>query len=139
MASSRMITMMSIIVVTVLLFHLAGVIPAGSTAPGFLLTQTNLIDPQNLGDSSIYLVVAGLLTLGLAGLTVGTLVTRSFEAGLFYGVGVFIIGFFLNVFWDLIVIYEQLKLLDENFALLITLPLMLIYLLSIYDYARGRD
>ena len=85
------------------------------------------------------MVVAGLLTLGLAGLTVGTLVTRSFEAGLFYGVGVFIIGFFLNVFWDLIVIYEQLKLLDENFALLIKLPLMLIYLLSIYDYARGRD
>lgn len=133
---SRMIITTLILVVTILLFHFAGIIPDGSPT-GFVLGHLGLLNPEEFDSTGFYLVIIGLSALGIGGVTIGLFLSKSIDTAVYYGVGVLLLPFLLSMIWDLILIFNQLNAISNFLAVLIVSPLLVVWVLSLYDWVRG--
>ena len=133
---SRLVVATLIITVTILLFHFAGIIPSG-TPTGFVLGNLGLLHPENFDSTSFYQTLILLGALGVGGVTISLFVSKSLETAVFYGVGIILVPLLLSMLWDLILIFNQLSQLSNFLAVVIIAPLIVVWLMSLYDWVRG--
>jgi len=112
----------------VLLFYFAGVVEP--TNPLFKL----VFSPETMTLSDIYLTVIGGIATGLAVITVG-FITKSLELAAMTAV----VPAVLAVLWGFIDVYNALAGVNRVIATLIFGPILLLFILSMIDWWRGRD
>ena len=133
---SRIVVATLIITVTILLFHFAGIIPDG-TPTGFVLGKLGLIHPENFDSTAFYKIIIGLGALGIGGVTISLFASKSLETAIFYGVGILLVPFLLSMILDLILIFGLLSQFNNFLAVIVIAPLLVVWLVSIYDWVRG--
>lgn len=119
--------------VILLLFHFAGIIDTGVLSYILAVIQ----DPSNFGNFSYFTT----MNLALAGAAAGGAIalgvfTRSSPE--FYIILPIAVMFF-TITSDFVVLYQKLALIDTNLALLIISPLLIVFILTVVEWARGRD
>jgi len=138
MGQSRMITSAILVSVVVLLFHFAGMLEDSPSGTGYVLNNLGLTNPQNFGGTTFWTTVVGIGAISLAGIAIGGYVTRSLEGSIFFGVGILLIPVFIGMGWDLILIANEIRQINNMLAVMIISPLFFAYGLTIYDWAMGR-
>ncbi len=147
---SRLTTMILFISIILLLFHFGGMFGDASAVNcsdsttfgslnGYILNTLGATCPQNFGSSTMWTTIAGLGALALAGIIVGGILTKSLDLTLFAGGGIFLIGIFILIGWDLIFVFGKLREVNNMLAVMLISPMLIAYVLAIYDWARGRD
>ena len=116
----------------ILLFHLGGLIE--DTPNSVLLTV--LLSPQNILSSSLgTLAVVAIEFIGLVGAVILGIRGGNVELAASSGFAVFL----LNFGWDITIIFGVLRNANEVMALLILSPIMILYVITILEWWRGRD
>ena len=122
-------------VVWLLLFNFAGLMDGGST---FLLRGIGILNPENFKTTQFYIILTGIFVVTLAGVIIGSAIFR--DASLILLVKNVAIGeFLLFIFSDLLQLYNQIVFTNRYIALLIFVPLMLVYLLTLVEWVRGMS
>ena len=120
-------------VVWVLLFNFAGLMDGGSA---YLLKNVGILNPENLGTTVFYTTLLGIFAVTLAGIFIGSAIAR--DASVVLLIKTVLIGELLMVLlWDLVALFNVLVLTSKPVALLIFVPLMLVYLLTGVEWVRG--
>lgn len=122
-------------VVWVLLFNFAGLLGGGST---YLLNNIGILNPENLGSTQFYITMVAIFAVTIAGVAIGSAVFR--DASIILLIKNVAIGELLIVLlWDLLALYRVVTLTNRYIALLIFVPLMLVYLLTLAEWVRGMS
>lgn len=128
----QMTTFMMIMLGIALLFHIFGVIP--STTPNSILLNT-ILNPQDIASSPIMITVLAALTLA-TGLSVFLgFYTRNVEYALMIPIGLAL----FTLMWDFLAVVAVISAASKILAVIIFGPLLLIWVLTVVDYIRGRD
>ena len=116
-----------------LLFYFSGLLPEG-TVSNTLLSM--LLNPGNLKNSPIGLdsdvLFTGVMT---AGLVIGYLLYSNVELGI-TAIFVLAMGGFL---WDFTRVYNVVYLANPVIAILLFSPVMLLFIITLIEWWRGRD
>ena len=131
-------TYMIILPVVLLLFHFAGLIQG--TGLGYLLGVVGITEPQNLADSNWYAALYAIITtIAAAGIMIGIATKQdALSTAIALSALTFIPIFFL-IGWDLIVLYNTVKLSNAYVAAIVFGPLIIVYFMSAYNWWRGTD
>ena len=128
----KLTTYMIIISGLLLLFHLGGLVD--ETPNSEILTA--VLSPQNLQDTSFGLkAVVAIQFIGLAGAVVLGIRGGNVELAASSAFAIFL----LNAFWDLTVVFNVIRNVNEVMALLIFSPIMILFIITILEWWRGRD
>lgn len=119
------------ILVLIIIFRFAGIVPQSpsSWALGFALDPTTWSTSSFLNQvGAVLAVLGGSISLALLIVTRDPVVLRIPFA-----------LFLITVGWDIFGIYNILQIISQPFALLMCAPLMLIYIVSVVEWAMGLD
>jgi len=129
----KITTYLIMISLLVIGFHYAGLIT--DTPISFLLDA--LLNPQNLQTNSWYVQIAGILAGfgGVAAVVIGSFAPSRIEqaATLAFTSLLFVVG------WDLLAIFNQIKLINPVLAVFVMSPFIFVYILSAIEWWGGRD
>jgi len=140
---AKYIMMLSVVI---LLFHFAGLIPA-DTPSSYLLGTLGLTNPENLESTGF--VDSLTSTMSFSGVALLAAITAlaifiATRTSPIYLANYVITGFLLLIGWDIIKIYEVLKnsfglaaAAGNALSMLIISPLLLVYILAVYDWWRS--
>jgi len=128
---NKIIFIMSIILV---LFYFGGIIEGGSSANSILVNF--ILNPENIQNISLMGIIVGAMSgIGIFGaIYVGI---RTSNAELVANASVTI--FLLNVMWDFIIVFTEIKAENPFLAIFIFGSLFLAITITAYDFFRGRD
>jgi len=132
---SKVITLIVFLTVTVLLFVFSGTLEGGS----YLLESIGIDDPANIANTSFWGLLATMGALSVVGAIVGAIVTRSLQGILFFSVGAGMIPILRAMFMDLILVFNQLRNVNDALAIILIAPILVVIVFIIYDWIRGRD
>lgn len=128
----KITTYIAILSMVIIGFHFAGLIE--NTPISWFMNA--LLHPESLNVNSFYTELSGILALFAgAGIVIGTLVAGKIEQGatVAFTSLLFVIG------WDIVAIFNILRQLNEMVAIFIISPFLVIYVLSVIEWWRGRD
>ena len=121
--------------VWILLFNFAGLLDGGST---YLLNNIGILNPENLGSTQFYTTLVAIFAVTIAGVAIGSTVFR--DASIILLIKNVAIGELLVVLlWDLLALFRVMTITNRYIALLIFVPLMLVYLLTLAEWVRGMQ
>ena len=122
--------------VILLLYHMAGLI---ADSPNALLLKF-MLDPTTWSTASLVAKIKSAMAgAARAGITIGAILAFKDPTVLKASVSVFL----LTVGWDIFAVYNQLAIATATtgetawFALLLTAPLVLAYVLSVFQFWTG--
>lgn len=129
---SKLLNYVAILGTILLGAHLMGLIADTGTTT---LLQW-LTNPEILRSSSVFSSLTNVLTLlgvGATAVTIGLIVSQRYDLAALVGIAslLFLVG------WDILAIYQGLRDINPDFALLLCSPLLLIYLLTVIEWWRG--
>jgi len=129
----KIIWYVGILSVTLLLFHFGGLIE--DTPLSYLINL--LIDPANAETSTFYSKLAGVLTAfaGGAAIIIGIFAPSKVEQA----TTIALTSFLFTIGWDMVAIFNVIKQASIPLATLIISPLLVIYLLTVIEWWRGKD
>lgn len=123
---------MGIISMVLLMFHFAGLV-TGTPLDSILRF---LIDPQNFQNFSIVQQISTILAgVGVAGLIIGSISPQRTQ----WILNTSFVLLLIAIGWELIAIFNVLKQTSVMLATFIIAPMMLIYILSVFEWWNGRD
>jgi len=133
----KMYSMLIFLIVTILLFNLAGL----TTSEPYLIQKLNIMKPESFSNTEFY----GLITIALLGVAAGGaiaigILTKQDPMTIFMNVvtaGFVSILFFIAL--DIIQIGLQVSKSNEYLGLLVTAPLVVCYVLVVVDWWRSRS
>lgn len=129
---SRLIGYISILGTMLIGAHLLELID--NTGTSILLSW--LADPSNLFTSSFFTNLSAILTLfAVVGIAAGIFLSQKTDQAALIG----ITSLFFLVGWDILAIYNELKEINSDFAILLVSPFLLVYMLTVIEWWRGRD
>ena len=128
----QMTTFMMIMVGIALFFHIFGVIP--STTPNSILINT-VLHPQDIASSPLMITVLAALTLAVSLSVFLGFYTRNVEYALMIPIG----WALFTLMWDFLAVVAVLSSVSAVLSLIIFGPLLVIWILTVVDYIRGRD
>ena len=127
----RFTLMITIISVTLIVFHLAGLIT--NTPISWLLDF--LVKPQNYGSFDLLTQIKSAIAVTVAaGMIAGTIISQRTEIAMVAAVAsasLFILGDFVGIFLILLEIHVAI-------AILIVAPISLIYMITVVEWWRNR-
>ncbi len=128
----KLTTYMIVISGLLLLFHLGGLIDKTPNAE--LLTA--ILNPENIKEGNLGLkAIIAIEAIGLVGAVILGLRGGNVELAASSLFAVFL----LNFGWDLVRVFSVLRDANEVMALLILSPIMILYVITIVEWWRGRD
>ena len=128
----KVINYLAFIAVLILILNMAGISVESPT--GFLLGF--LTDPNSWATSTLFVKLAGLLALaGTAGIIIGTIKTTPDITF----VKAPLVVFLISIGWDIIGIYNLLRVINPSLALLLTAPLAFAYGIGIIEWWTGAS
>jgi len=117
-----------------LLFYFTGLLPknitANSTLLNLLLTPEGM--PEGTTSAEVILVLEGITAIGI--IAIGIL-THNLELAV---MGSFAMYLF-NLLWDFLVVFDKVFSTNPVIAILLFSPLLLLYMVTILEWWRGRD
>lgn len=127
----------------VLLFYFGGLLQecgddglCEATTPNGKLIDI-LLHPENMRQSTLGDYVVGILA-GLA--VVGSLIFSGYLYDrLEYAAIAAFVGFLFNVAWDFIAVFNVVREATPVLAILVFAPFLLVFILSVVEFLRGRD
>lgn len=132
----KFITFLSILIFIDLVFLVTGQTTLNS--PSSIIINA-LIDPANIKTSQFFLVLFGVA--GIAGLAA----LSGVSTGIINNSGVSILGFattaaaLILLVGDYIAVYSYLRSLNAVFAILVMSPIILIFVMTVAEWLRGKD
>ena len=133
---ARLYAMLTFLIVTVLLFNLAGY----TTSTGYMLDNLAITNPENFGSTTFYITIFALIAgIGAAGIVL-TFLARAYPESIFMSTSaVVFIPILLLIAFDILTLTAQLALTNTNLAMLVGSPLLICYVLTVVDWWRGKD
>ena len=128
----KITTYIAIMSMVILGFHFAGLIE-GTPTSWFIKAIT---DPSSLSSNSYFAQLIRILAVFSGGaIIIGSLASNKIEQGatISFTLLLFLIG------WDLIAIFNVLKQTNQTLAIFMISPMLLIYMLTVIEWWRGRD
>ena len=124
-----------------LLFHFGGLMGTASDTcnsanPNNALLCL-LLSPEDLPNTefAINKVVFALQGIGLGIIIIGAAVTGNLELALVAPVAIFM----FNLLWSFLDVFNKLREINPVFAVLIFAPILIMFVVTILDWWRGRD
>ena len=129
----KIIWYVGILSVTLLLFHFGGLID--NTNLSYLMDL--LLDPANAKTSTFFSKIAVVLTAfaGGAAIIIGIFAPSKVEQA----TTIALTTFLFTVGWELIAMFNVIKQASIPMATLIISPLLVIYILTVIEWWRGKD
>lgn len=124
------------LVVWILFFHFAGLIEGTGTS--YVLNNLGVTNPENFGTTQFYAIISGISILALAGISIGLVFGRNSEI-ILLTTTISLALLFLLILWDFIALFNVLRLTNHFLAIMIISPLMIIFILTIYEWVRGMS
>lgn len=129
---SKVLNYLSILAIILIGAHLLGLIT--NTGSSTLLSW--LANPELLFTTTVFSSLTNILTLtGVATSTVAIGLALSRRGDLAIMVGFSSLMFLVG--WDILAIYNEIRVINGDFALLLISPILLIYMLSVIEFFRG--
>ena len=128
----RMTVYLGILALLVIGFNFAGYID--NTPISFMLDA--LLNPETFQTSSFFTELEGILGFfAVGGIIVGAIVGQRIEAAatISFTLLLFLVG------WDLIAIFGVLRQLNAMLAIFLVSPMILLYVLTVLEWWRGKD
>lgn len=130
---SKLLTYIAILSVIIILFHLSGII----TGTPLSFFADAVLRPESLRTNQFYTTVYGAILAILVGssIVIGLFIPQRLDIIVLVPVAImlFLVG------WDLFVVYNTLRMINDALALVIFSPLMIIYILTVVEWWRGKD
>jgi hypothetical protein len=154
MASSRMLTSVLFVVVTILLFNFAGFYNYGKgidaadcaddtsfrSVASYTLRELGATCPQNIKDTDFYaLIGTALAALIVAGVAISVFRSTSLDTAIYQAATAGLIALFGTLIMDIGLIFNQLADLNFMLAILISAPLVIAWTYGLFDLVRGKD
>jgi len=125
-----------------LLFHFAGLLTecdgdglCTSSTPNSLLFNF-LVNPEHASDSTLWTKIGLALTGVSAALVLGAgLYINNVELAVMGPIAVFL----LTMLWDFVAVFSRVRESSPVLSILLFGPLMLLFIITILDWWRGRD
>ena len=128
----KMATYIIMLTGIMLLFHIAGLIE--NTGNSELLNLA--LDPSSIADTPTYVVLLETFAVVIAaGVIIIGLIFNISELAIIAPMALY----FLNMGWDFLAVFNKVKATSPIIALLIFSPLLILWLVVIIDWWRGRD
>lgn len=118
--------------VVILLFHFSGAITS-TTPTGYLMDSVGITNPESIGTSTFYGIIIAIFVAALAG--VYALIVYKVNPIYIYSVP--LVMALIAILWDLVTIYSIISRTSYALATLIISPLMVVYLLAVFDWWRS--
>jgi hypothetical protein len=128
----KITTYMAVLSVVIIGFHFGGLI--SETPISWLMDA--ILNPENLDSNAFFTTIQGILAIFAGGgIIVGTLISQKVEQGatVAFTSLLFLIG------WDLIAIFNIVAQTSRMLATFLVSPLLLVYILSVIEWWRGKD
>ena len=127
--------MIIFLAVTILLFNFAGI----TTTEGYLLAKLGILNPESVTSSGWYLALIGILTaIATGGIIIGIATRQSAESTFMVLSALTFIPIMLLIAMDLIIIIIKVSAFNRAIALLVGSPLLIVWILAVIDWWRGR-
>ena len=119
----------------IILFNLAGLVSGGT---GYILGNLGITNPANFGNTTFYATLAAMFTITLAGVAIGSVVFK--DASLVLLTTTVVIGGTMGLMGpDIIILFNNLVLTNASMALLITGPLIVVWIFTVVEWVRGMS
>lgn len=128
-------TFVMILTGLLLVFYIGGLIDLGSTPNSLVLSW--MIQPEELRSSPLFTtVIVALQALAVVGVFVGFVTGRAApELAAMTPVAIWM----FNIAWDFIEAYGKVAEQNQILAVLVFAPLLVMYLITVVDFWRGKD
>lgn len=129
----KLVTFISILIFIDLIFLITGQLAIDSPSSVIL---SAIVNPSDIRTSNFWAVlIAGLSALSIVSAIVAGLVTRSSDLAIFFGMA----GTLALLIGDYITIFDYLYSINDVFATVILMPIILMFTLIIIEWARSKD
>lgn len=136
---SRLTNALLFLVVTIILFHLTGVLEDAPSGTGYVLNNLGITNPENIGTTQFWQAIVAVGAITAAGIIVGSRVAGSFQAAFFTGAIAPMIAISILIIQDFFIVGGLLYDINKGLAVLVMGPLIFYIGFSVIDWARGRD
>lgn len=114
-------------------FWIFGILPSNSTANSTILAT--LANPQNMQTGAFVASLLAYVVVGGASALILGFFVKNTEWAIMAPIGTYL----LSLMWDFIIVYQKVSEANPIIALLVFSPLLLLWILTVFDYIRGRD
>ena len=128
----RLVTYLGVMTGLMVLFYFAGII--NQTANSTLLNI--LLGTENFAQSSVALRIILIIEGGFlaAGVIIGL-----FARNIAFAASAFVGALLFNLGWDFLDVVTEVMAVNPVIGTLVLGPLLFIYVMTLYDWVRGRD
>jgi hypothetical protein len=127
-----------ILIVTIILFHAGGLMSGGGST--YLLGNLGILNPENFRASTFVLTLLAIISASVTGgIFIGTITRSDPMSSAMLLSKTFVLDILIIIGWDLIALFLVLKDVNTTIAAIVFSPLIIVYVLSVYDWWRGRD
>ena len=133
---AKLNTYLIALIVWVLLFHFAGLI--AYTPTSYILNNLGVTNPENFGSTQFWATLISILTLSVAGVSIGLIYGRTSEIVLLTTTIAFA-GLFTLLLWDFISLFVVLAGTNSYIAIMLISPMMVLFGITIYEWIRGMS
>lgn len=150
---ARAITLTTMVLVIVLLFHFAGLIEPEESLTGSLLKLTQ--GPTNFTETSKgtlfkssvdtptssnnWFALLGISVIALIGIIGAAVIFGGDIVSILYLVLIFgLLGVMVPIGWDILLIFQYLYAIHPMMGIMFGSPLIIMWGFSVYDWIRGR-
>lgn len=135
---SKLVTLIVFVTIIEILFWSFGLLNEGGSMQ--LLDKVGIIHLEGIHKGNVlYDIIFALGGITLAGVAIAALRgSVSLDMVLFVTVGVLLVPVFFGVLQDMIIIFGFVSKVNILFALLLFAPLVILFIMSIFEWMQGR-